>query len=200
MKKRFLKPCSNLFLSLLMLCAFPTMAQAEVEDWYTYWGLGVGSIKYPPSVQQDVDALRNAAGVDSTTISADFLGFYWPVDWAEQSIAGFVIHSDSERLEGDLGWIQMNLYLYSFSFMRFFGSEPGDGFFLRGDVGVASGLAETSFGAAEESEQGFGLLFGIGYGFKINEGLRALLNFSHAERNIDDESSGATSLSAGLLF
>jgi len=175
-------------------------AQAATENWYGYWGAGTGSIKYPSSISQQVDTLRNSPGVDATNLTMDLLGFYWPVDWADNSIAGFVIHSDSERLESDYGWGQMNLYLYSFSFMRFFGREPGDGFFVRGDVGFATGLVEYSDGSSAESDDGFGLLFGIGYGIKVNEGMRVLLNFSHAERDLDDESWGATSLSAGLLF
>jgi hypothetical protein len=182
---------------LVFLLMLPGSAHAERESWYTYWGFGWSHIEYPGDSDNN---LRDLPGVDSISVSVDMLGLYFPVNEHSNLLVGFIINGAGERFSFDGEWVQLNLYQIGFSMLSFYGKEPGDGFFLRSDLGRAWGSTDSSFGSSSESESGWGGTFGIGFGFPTSEETRILLNLNHGYRSIEDESFNVTNVSVGGLF
>ena len=164
---------------------FITEANARTENWYTYWGIGVAQHQHPKELQNIMDAAESLPGVERSEMSIDALGFYVPV-LQMKTLAGFVISGSLDRLEFGSDYIQLNQYLYSASMMHFMGSEPGDGVFLRGDLGISRAVAQTNDDASA-SDTGVGALLGFGYGFKISEESRLIIGVNYGIREIEDE-------------
>jgi len=166
---------------LSILATFSTFSQAEVESWYSFWSVGFASHSYPEELQKELDELP--VGITHTQVALDMLGFYWPFP-NDQSILGVVINGSGDSFTDGFSTFQLSQSSLAISAMHFFGSEPGDGFFIRGDVGSSSlsvSLDGYNYGA---SESGLGLLGGIGYGIKMSEETRILLGVSYARNAI----------------
>ncbi len=95
--------------------------------------------------------------------------------------------------------MQINQYLLSFSAMHFVGREIGDGFFLRGDAGLAWMAVDSTSGNAE-SDMGVGILLGCGYGIPVTPGTRILLNLNYAIRKVEGDTIKTVNVSVGGLF
>lgn len=192
---------------LLFLVMLPGDAHAERESWYTYWGLGWSHIEYPGDSDNN---LRDLPGVDSISVSVDTLGFYFPVNEHSNLLVGFIANGATERFvlsssfsnSGQSEWIEISLLQVGFSMLNFFGNEPGDGFFLRGDLGIAQSAIGTSskIGVNEKSEFGMGAILGFGYGVPVSAGTRILFNFNYSYKAIEDENYKITQVSVGGLF
>ncbi len=183
----------------LAMWASPSMA--EVEPWYTYWGVGVSDNSYPSDLQNLFDAAESSPNIDRSEIAIDMFGFYWPV-LDNRTIVGGVISGTADRLNvtGTSEYIQLNQYLYGVSVMKFLGNEPGDGFFVRGDIGVAKIVLDSSFTSAVSSDSGTGFLLGIGYGVAISEKSRLILGANFTSKKIEGETFTATTFSIGGLW
>jgi hypothetical protein len=46
-------------------------AHADVEPWYTYWGIGLARIDYPADLQNAVDQAESLSYVDRTQVAID---------------------------------------------------------------------------------------------------------------------------------
>jgi hypothetical protein len=184
---------------LLLMSLASSPAMAEVESWYTYWGIGLANHKHPDDLDQAFDQAAAQPGVTRLQISLELLGFYWPLA-NQRTLLGGIVTGSADNLSDDYGnSIQLNQYLYAFSAMHFFGNEPGQGFFLRGDVGLARAVLEDSGGYGATSDTGQGLLVGGGYGFAISEQSRLILNATYSSKQIEGETYGATTFNiAGL--
>ncbi|NOX76621.1 MAG: hypothetical protein GXP17_08450 [Gammaproteobacteria bacterium] len=171
---------------LLVLFFASTSAYAAEENWYAYWAIGLVEHDYPSELDSDLNQRESRPGVDRTKMGIDMLGFYWPL--ANNRLLGFVISGSGDRLSDSYGnSLQYNQYLYGISGMQFFGDEIGDGFYIRGDVGIAkvSRTIDTSFGEVSTSETGYGYLIGIGYGIPISDETRILLSVNFSDKQID---------------
>lgn len=189
--------CIFLLITLITICS--TQAYADIENWYAYWGLGFSNTTYPEPLDSALNAAEAVPGSTRVQLNLDILGFYFPVNG--DTIAGFVINSSADRLENGSDNIQLNLYTYGASAMKFFGTEPGDGFFLRGDFGITKAvLTSNLFSGNIGSDTGTGFLIGAGYGFVISPQHRILLNFNYANRTIESNSYKTSSVSVGILF
>ena len=177
----------------------PAPAKAEVESWYTYWGIGYGHVMYPDKLQSALDMLDEVGDVSHISVALDILGFYWTLS-NERTIVGGIINGVGDRYEVKGEELQVNLYLVGPSVIHSFGDEPGSGFFVRGDAGVAFAVVQSSVSSDGRSEYGFGALGGGGYGFAITEGTRLLLNLNYAVRRIESETYGVVGISLGGLF
>lgn len=186
------------YIIALSLLPFSGNSYAQVEDWYTYWGIGVSDHTYPGDVQKVLDDLESAPGIERTEGSIDMLGFYVPLPNVT-SLIGFVISASYDNFKAEGAEMQVNHYLYSVSTMHFFGTEPGQGFYVRGDAGMSKMLVTSSFNAPVASESGYGALAGIGYGFKLSEESRLLLNANYSLSRIEEENTSTFSFNiAGL--
>lgn len=191
----------------LVLVVLPLNAHAERESWYTYWGFGWSQISYSDfSNGSNLSDLRNDPGISSTSVSVDVLGFYFPVKDDSNLLVGFVANGVGERFEnasGKFGSVQVNLAQIGLSLMNFFGTEPGDGFFIRGDLG-ATRLSITfntiAFSGEDNSDHGLGASLGLGYGFPVTAGSRVLLNVLYNHSIIEEETFTNIQISVGGLF
>ena len=100
------------------------------EDWYAYWSVGISDNTYPADLQNEFDNAQ-ALGFSRTEVAIDALGFYWPI--GQKTINGFVVSGTNDTLSLNGSTLSLKTYLYSYSVMHYFGQEPGDGFYLRGD-------------------------------------------------------------------
>ncbi|MCF6337663.1 MAG: hypothetical protein L3J84_06885 [Gammaproteobacteria bacterium] len=109
-------------------------------------------------------------------------GFYWPQ--AKNSLLGFVISGSVDRFESGLAELQITQNLLGISGMRFFGSEIGDGFFIRVDAGLAQVTFKNNFSTVT-SEHGFGYLLGAGYAFPVSSESRILIGVSFSDKQVN---------------
>ncbi|VAX03538.1 hypothetical protein MNBD_GAMMA19-2160 [hydrothermal vent metagenome] len=170
------------YLLWLLLCISSSVAYADEEDWYTYWAIGAVNHDYPGGLNSMPGSMETAPGVDRTEMAFDMFGFYWPQ--SENSLLGFVISGSVDRFESRSSELQITQNLLGISSMRFFGSEIGDGFFVRVDAGLAQVTLEDNF-LTVTSERGFGYLLGVGYAFPVSNESRILVGVSFSDKQVN---------------
>jgi hypothetical protein len=172
------------------------------EDWYTLWGLGFAETKYSDDEVEDAfDDAERVSGVDRTTVAYDLFGFYWPLD--RQSMQGFVVNTVLDSLDGPGGVIDVFQHQYSYSYMRFYGANIGDGWFLRADVGLLKYSVDIDTDLYDDtgtSDFGIGLLAGGGYGFAIGQETRLLVGGYVRHGKADGDATSSLILNFGFLF
>lgn len=207
------------FVLIFVLFLVFTPLRAEMESWYTYWSLGTASINYSQPVASYMNTLESQPQTFTRTQSAgDFFGFYWPLD--NQTILGFVMSTANDTItrvdskepknfsemflnfpyfSGISRYVSLQQTLLGASTMRFYGKEVGDGFYIRGDAGIARLEVKSETSVPVSNKQGFGLLAGIGYGFMVSEKSRLLLGLTYRYNKIGSyEYKSATFTIGGL--
>ncbi len=174
-------------------------ANADMESWYSYWGIGFSDTTYPEPLENLLNLAESTSDSARIQLDIDILGFYFPVG-SGSTIAGFVINAAADRIFDSTDNIQFNLYTYGLSIMSFLGNEPGDGLFFRGDFGITKAVVSSSFSGNVGSDTGTGFLIGTGYGFAVSPQHRILLNLNYANRTIESESYKTVALTVGILF
>jgi hypothetical protein len=148
------------------------------ENWYTLWGLGFSGTSYSGELGDAYKADENLAGADrGPTVNIDLLGFYWPLQ-NHKTMLGFILNGAGDIIE--IGTYEESLYTYllGFSAHHFFGANIGDGWFLRGDAGLAWSRIDIDSGslhADKSSKSKLGIMIGGGYGFALGRETRLLL-------------------------
>ncbi len=160
-------------------------ASADVESWYTMWSIGTASLNYSDNTGAFLDSFGGR-----TQGSIDMLGFYWPLADKQTLVGGVISGAYDSASDNYYGTVQWNQYLYAISALHFFGSEPGDGFFLRGDLGSASSVVTISNNYGYSSGNysngtGTGFLIGAGYGIPVSGQSRLLLSLVYSKKTID---------------
>ncbi|WP_455198055.1 hypothetical protein, partial [Kaarinaea lacus] len=175
----------------------PATVLADVENWYIYWALGFASHDYPSEIDNYIDSAESIPGVERSEFAIDMIGFYWPVV-NNNTMAGFAISGSGDLLKDKYDdYIQYNQYLFGASGMRFFGKEIGDGFFVRGDVGLASLRTISNFQADESSDPGIGYLVGVGFGIAVSYDRRIMISVDFANNMIEGDNYKTTSFKIG---
>ncbi len=181
---------------------FDSDLPSKNERFYLQFGLGVSSFEYSTEAQAVVDELNSISGISKVGINLDLFGFYFPVN-NHKTLIGGMISAAAERWSGNGGSLQINQYLFGSSVQHFFGRNIGDGFFIRGDLGVSYfdvDLDTTTLKATERSSAGLGLLLGGGYAIPISTETRLMLNLNLAYRSAGDDDSSTVNLNVGFLF
>lgn len=216
---RVLRNYNILFFACLFLAPVSS-ALAETESWYTYWAFGISRHKYYPELRTFVDDAKNSSGTFSHSEgSYDVLGFYWPV--AERTLLGFVLSGSSETVtkvttnepksfyelfgsfpyfSGAHRYLSISQALYAASTMHFYGKEPGDGFFVRGDAGIARLSIKSEIAAPVGDATGLGVQVGVGYGFAVSEESRLLIGLYGGYNRFGGHDYITTSLRIGGLW
>ena len=169
---------------------------AKAEPWYFNMGIGWGSPSYPSQLQSALSGLK-AAGVSNVPIAID-LGFYWPIKTA--SVLGVCINGLSDSYTQnttEMSVVQTGIFA---SGMQFFGKEPGDGFFVRGDLGGGRAAVTLNSSLAATSEYGLGVGAGIGYGFPVSDETRLLLQGNYMYRRIEGNDYGSLGITLNGFF
>lgn len=193
----------KIFLSaLILLLAIPVSslraAENKLESWYTYWGIGWGGHSYSDDARE---RLQDQQGLDHAEIGLDLLGFYWPI--GENTVIGGIMNVTGDVYSAEALKTTIVTSLLSFSTMKFLTNKIGEGWFLRGDIGLAQSSTKVEVGSlsdTETSDTGFGFLLGGGYGLPVSAGTRLLFNFNYSIRRIENESFRVLQISLGGLF
>lgn len=177
--------------------------RSKNEDWYIYFGLGFGSVRYNNKDLQDaLDTLKDDSSISHVTVVLDLIGFYYPV-FNHSSMIGFVMSGVGESFERNSEKVSIYQYQYSFSAMRFFGTNIGDGFFLRGDIGPTRFRVEaenSQVSVSDESDWGLGFTLGGGYAVPVSRDTRLLLNSNISLRDAEGDKVMTLAFTAGFLF
>lgn len=206
------------FSILILLSTAP--AYAEKESWYTYWALGISSNSYETDIQAFKDFAKTQPGsFDNIETASDTFGFYWP--WGDTTIVGVVVSSTSDNIykldtnepqnlaelfigfpyiSGVSDYVSIRQDLTAASIMHFYGNEIGSGFYLRGDVGIASLKIESDITPPITNDNGFGVLAGLGYGIALSEDTRLLFGLSYKYNKIGGRNFQSTVFTIGGLW
>jgi hypothetical protein len=189
---------SMIILFFLSFLGLNQPAHATPEDWYWTFGLGYAFSHYPSDVEESIDPIKEA-GASHFPVAYD-LGFYWPsID--DHSVVGVSLHGSTNSYTYDdynnVSVQQSGVYA---SYLRFFGSEMGSGFFLRGDAGLSLLLYNLDGSSATSSNTGLGLNAGAGYGFKLSEKTRLILLGVYSYRRVNDGNYTDFTLTIGPMF
>lgn len=166
-----------------------------LEPWYAYWGIGYASTSYPEDIRTYIDGIERLHNPGHTSIAADMFGFYWPLR-DDKTLLGFIVAGSLDQYSYENESVDFNHYLYSGSVVHFFGEIPGDGLFLRADLGFA--MLSEKMGGIHHS--GVGFLLGGGFGFPVSIEARILVQTGYVFRHLGSGNSGTWSLTAGCLF
>ncbi|OQW48442.1 MAG: hypothetical protein A4S09_04495 [Proteobacteria bacterium SG_bin7] len=152
------------------------------ETWYTQWGVGLSSNKYEPQLSSVFTAGPR------TQVAVDILGFYWP--WSSHhTIHGIIVCSQGDSYTYGTGSsYSLSQSLLAYSIQHFLGANIGDGWFLRGDVGIASAtetLSDGSISTTMGSARGGGIDLGGGYSWPISPETRFLLTGLLTNKNVN---------------
>ena len=187
--------------SILIFSLLTFNANADIEDWYTFWSFGLADHQYKEPVRSKVNQVEALPGVSRMEIALDMAGLYVPVGEKGNTIAGFVINASSDRLHNSLDHIQLKQYLYGVSMMHFFGREPGDGWFLRGDIGTLRLRLSASRDISLADNNGSGYVVGIGYGIPVSPESRIIFSLTSASRSVKhDEFNNSIAFNIGGLW
>ncbi len=175
-------------------------AQAKQESWYWGFDLGWAKPSYGSSISTVVDSLSSSAA--SRTSLGGSLGFYWPISTGE-TVIGFASTAIVDSFDFKPITLSFNQTLLGFSAIHTFGQEPGVGFFVRGDAGLATvsvGVSGSSMQLTAQSNTGFGFLGGAGYGIALSDSTRLLFETRYTYMKAEDFNSSAISICVGPLF
>ena len=184
-------------LAVVIFAVRPSLAHNnDLESWYAYWGLGYVEHTYPNELQHILDDLKGLRGVDHLALALDQLGFYWPQ--GDKVLIGGIVTSSLDAYAGVID-LDIRHYLYALSVMYFPTHRIGEGFFMRGDMGLARMITERSRQRGT-SNWGTGLQFGVGYGVPVTSGTRILAGCNLSARIIDREQISTVNLMLNGLF
>ncbi|MEK6556495.1 MAG: hypothetical protein AABZ31_14700 [Bdellovibrionota bacterium] len=173
------------------------------EDWYTLWGFGFTSTDYDEEAVNDImDDADDEPGVDRSTANYDLFGFYWPMA-DKKTMHGFIINVVSDSLDGPGGELYITQTLYAYSIQRFYGANIGDGWFIRGDLGVARATIDVETYTYDDSDSGdfgLGILGGGGYALSLSQETRILFGAYVTSRKSGSDQATSASLNMGFLF
>lgn len=203
-----------------LLVAYPAAADVETnstttpnisternknESWYWGFNLGGGRIKYKKSVLESaVEEARNAPNSDHGTYFFD-LFFIWPLSNQQTAMGvslGGIADSYKDNNTNDEGTLRSSML--AFSVHHYLTGNIGDGFFVRGDIGLASVSYETrsnNVSTTSDSYNGLGLRLGLGYSILLSDETRLPISLQWQNTSVENNNgSNALALSVGLLF
>lgn len=153
------------------------------ESWYTKFNFGIASVTYPDYLQVALDRLDSSSEVTHIPIALDF-GIYWPIK--QTGLLGVATNMIADRYSVTINeYLQINQYLLGPSFIYFFGKFIGDGFFVRGDIGLAwynVSASSLNYSVNQSTHKGFGSLGAIGYSIPTSSEARVLFELSLSNR------------------
>ena len=118
-------------------------------------------------------------------------------------MSGFIINVVSDSFTGPGGDMTIYQYLYSYSIHHFFGKNIGDGWFLRGDLGISKfslNIDTTTLKYSDDTNTGTGALFGGGYAIPASPEARVLFGAYLTSRKAEEEQMTSVNFTAGMLF
>lgn len=175
------------------------------ESWYWGFNLGGGKIKYKKAaLEAATEATKNAPNSDHGTYFFD-LFFIWPLS-NQQTAMGVSLGGIADSYKDNTTNVEetLNSSMLAFSVHHFFTGNIGDGFFARGDIGLASvsyNVRSNNVSTTSDSYNGLGLRLGLGYSILLSDETRLPISLQWQNTSVEnDNGSNAVLLAVGLLF
>jgi hypothetical protein len=174
-----------LFFTLLFL--FCHSAVAQPEPWYLLTGIGTANNHYAKNTQDLVDQTVSHPHISIMQAMELELGAYWPTQ-RFVTLQGIVLHYTSDYSIEIVREPQIDLtirkYALAYSIMHFITRYPGSGPFVRGDLGWGGRQINYNsvFPQASKkySEDGAYILAGIGYGVRLSNKTKGLIELHYS--------------------
>lgn len=182
---------------LFLLLAGPAQVFASPENWYAYLSIGSAQTEYPSTLNSEFSAALDAPDYKREKSSLE-VEFYWPIPTNALVGVGFNMAEDIAK-STDRGTLDLTTWLYGLSYMRFFGSEPGDGFYFRGDIGWVD-VDYYKNEIIQSTSTGYGYMVGIGYALPLSDGERVLVSLNQSTRSISDGDYDVLEFTIGILW
>jgi len=184
---------------------FQTAYSSEVEDWYVMMGMGTAFSSYGDDLEKPMEIIDE--NVDhSLSLSWDMLGFYFPIN--NKLMVGPILNATTDNYEES--GVKIGVFQYTLgASMQYFPYQINNGFFIRGDLGIAKIVLHMESSEDEETAgsnwgDGFGMLAGAGYALPITDGASVTfsgnLTYRTGEDHGDELSSTSFNLIAGILW
>lgn len=185
--------------SLILLLCVVLVGSSLAKEQKVYFNLGIAgaSASYPTYLENTLDLLDSAPGVEHYTIGVD-LTLYFPL--RPGALLGFSLNGIGDRYEVNSDYMQINQYLYAASYRYYLSKMVGRGFFVRGDIGLAKMALDATGSSTVTSDSGLGFLVGGGYSWQISGGTWFSLNADFTSKSIEDETVGGVTVGAAFLF
>ena len=192
----------------------------DKRPWYAYWSFGFPQINYYDDwtvLDRYMDETSTLPGIYRGKISGDLFGVYWPIASDQKTLIGYIMSGFGDWLVTDQSQtiylygpvimfddiIEINIHLYSFSTMKFFGQSAGDSIFIRGDIGLSDYTVSYSYQGTDSdytSNPGYGYKLGVGYGSQLTSNGYLLLSFNQTSLYIDDDYFSYSEISLGIFW
>jgi len=170
------------------------------ESWYIYASIGVAPIDYAPSINESLESFTGENGMNNLGVSLEAFGAYFPLGNKKTLLGGVLgLVYENYKTSGQFNetpitvisqWADLKFWQYSItaSAMHFFGQNIGDGYFIRGDLGISScsGTLNVSYttnggdlqGENQDFSYNWGPSFLLGGGYSLPFSLSTRLMFS----------------------
>lgn len=175
-------------------------AQTFTDDHglYHYWGTGLSGRNFAGDAHVDADGRVIAEQRFAANVSAEVLGFYWPLR-DRHTIVGVVSNGAFDGEEMSKASFDLTEFTTSGSVMHFVTDTVGMGFMLRGDIGLAGRRATTADGDQVRTDLGLGMTLGMGYGFRAGGG-NIIVGANVAVRRVGSQNYNSYGVTAGFLW
>lgn len=175
------------------------------ESWYVLFGGGLSSNTYQGKFKDTIKQIDDLPGTTSRGSLTFDLGFYFPLSNFKTMIGGSWEGTGDVYVNDNSGKYSATISqgLYTISLMHFFGANIGNGWFLRGDAGLAKSimiLEQPGTSNQVTDKSGFGALLGGGYSIPCGIETRVLFFLNVASRNYGGDRFVTTTLGADFLF
>lgn len=179
------------------------------EFWYLYWGLGWANFQYSADIQNNIDIFSKTPSTSHFPFYFELASPYFSL-FQKPLLLGWILHVgwDQFRVGGtdtipksDIRGIHQ---MTGPSAFYFFGQAPGQGPFVRLDMGLAwmdvkieSTTGQTLFSA---DKNGYGVTGGGGYSHPITNETRLLYQVLYSYRKFKSDDLSILTFGLGWLF
>lgn len=176
------------------------------ESWYWGFSIGGGSVRYKNArFQTALDALKVDPAINHLTAGYDFY-FLWPLANRKTAV-GVALGGtvDSYTAEAANEQFSATSVVTGFSIHHYLTSNIGDGFFVRGDFGLATTqlqIRQVGITANSDTYRGLGLRLAAGYSIVLSNETRLpiTLHWLHVNSSEGDTTNSSALLTVGALF
>ena len=173
------------------------MDMEKLQGFYQVGGVGYAGVSYPGAMQQSIDRFRAISGASNYTGAIEW-GVYVPM--GNRMLVGDMNTAAIDYFNDGSFTATMTQLSSSASALYFATGTIGNGFFVRGDLGLSYLAASNSEGFNAKSELGVGALAGVGYAVPVLGGTRGTINASYSIRGIESEPIGTLAFTVGVMF
>ncbi|TFB11057.1 hypothetical protein E3V36_02040 [Candidatus Marinimicrobia bacterium MT.SAG.2] len=176
----------------------PVKAEKKIDSWFFRIAVGAANNIYPEELQDVLDELEDIPDINKISFNFDFSLYRSLSD--RKTMIGFTYNGSGDAYEFKGDELNFYQYLFGISLIHYPGNIIGNGLYVRGDLGTAFLIFDSSFGNAEQSENGFGYQLGAGYSLPTAIGIEFDAMLSYGGKKIEDKDYSVVLFNFGVSF